>query len=218
MRAGLAFWAGVIGAAVMVLGMWISRVLGGTEFNFGLWWGSMITGTTTGGTWLLGFIIHLVIGGLVAFAFAAVFESLRRSNWWLGLIGGAIFAAIAGLVVGWLSQVHPAIPQAISNPGYYTANYGVGSIITFCAVYLVYGILVGVMYVPTRMRRVVETRRKEHLEPLSEEHAVEAGAPRHDEHVVGTGAKRTEERVKETESEQEDRYAVSGGKTKPPKR
>ncbi len=218
MRAGLAFWAGVIGAAVMVLGMWISRVLGGTEFNFGLWWGSMITGATTGWTWLLGFIIHLVIGGLVALAFAAAFESLKRSNWWLGLVGGAIFAVIAGLVVGGLSQVHPAIPGAISNPGYYTANYGLGSIITFIAVYLVYGIVVGVMYVPARIRRVVETRREERLEPLSEEHAVEAGAPRHDEHVVGAGARRTDEHVEETESSREDRYVVSGRKSGPPKR
>jgi hypothetical protein len=218
MRAGLAFWAGVIGAAVIVLGMWISRALGGTDFNLGLWWGSMITGTTTGWTWLLGFVIHLIIGGLVALAFAAAFESLRRSNWWLGLIGGAIFAAIAGLVVGGLSKVHPAIPQAIPDPGYYTANFGVGSVITFWAVYLVYGIIVGVMYVPARIRRVVETRREERLEPLSEEHAVEAGAPRHDEHVVGAGVRRTEERVEETESSPEDRYVVSGGKTKPPKR
>jgi hypothetical protein len=217
MRAGLAFWAGVIGAAVMVLGMWISRVLGGTEFNFGLWWGSMITGTTTGWTWLLGFLIHLIIGGLVALAFAAVFESLRRSNWWLGLAGGAVFAALAGLVVGALSQVHPAIPNAVSDPGYYTANYGLPSIITFFAVYLIYGIIVGVMYVPTRIRRVVETRR-ERLEPLSEEHAVEAGAPRHDEHVVGAGARRTDERVEETESGREDRYVVSGRKSGPPER
>jgi len=31
MRAGLAFWAGVVGAAVTVLGLWISRIAGGTS-------------------------------------------------------------------------------------------------------------------------------------------------------------------------------------------
>ena len=53
MRAGLAFWAGVIGAAVMVLGMWIFRMAGVTGFNFGYWWGSLVTGNITVGSWWL---------------------------------------------------------------------------------------------------------------------------------------------------------------------
>jgi hypothetical protein len=81
MRAGLAFWAGVIGAAVMVLGMWIARQLGITGFNFGYFWGSLFTGTTTVGSWILGFIITLILGDLIALIYAAVFEAIGRSSW-----------------------------------------------------------------------------------------------------------------------------------------
>lgn len=215
MRAGLAFWSGVIGAAVMILGMWISRVLGGTEFNFGYWWGSMVLGNTTGTAWGLGFIMHLIFGGLVALILAAVFESIGRSNWLLGLLGGLVCLVIGGYALGGVSSIHPAIPQVIPDPGYFTANYGTASIVTFCILTLIYGMIVGALYVPRRIRRVMEARREERLEPLSEEHAVEAGAPRHDEHVVGAGARRTDEHVEETESSQEERYVVSGKKDKP---
>jgi hypothetical protein len=221
MRAGLAFWSGVIGAAVMVLGMWIAQVFGGTGFNFGDWWGSMALGNTTGTAWGLGFIIQLAFGGVVALIFAAVFESLGRSNWLLGLLGGFIFLVIGGFALEGVSAIHPAIPQVIPDPGYFTANYGPASIASFCVLTLIYGIIVGTMYVPLHVRRVVETRREEHLGRIPEEHAVEAGAPRHDERVVGAGAKRTSEHAEEaeeTEGDREERYAVSGKKPKPPER
>lgn len=64
MKAGMAFWAGVIGAAVMVLGMWSARVLDVTGFDFGYFWGSMLTGTAAGGTWIIGFVITLILGGM----------------------------------------------------------------------------------------------------------------------------------------------------------
>ena len=214
MRAGLAFWSGVIGAAVMVLGMWIARVLGGTGFNFGYWWGSMALGTTTGAAWGLGFIMQLVFGGLVALIFAAIFESIGRSNWLLGLLGGVVFLVIGGFALEGVSSIHPAIPQVIPDPGFFTANYGAPSIATFCILTLIYGAIVGALYVPRRIRRMTEVRREERLEPLSEEHAVEAGAPRHDEHVVGAGARRTDEHIEETESSPEERYVVSGKQDK----
>jgi hypothetical protein len=164
MRAGLAFWAGVIGAAVMVLGMWISRMAGGTGFNFGYWWGSMVTGTTTVGSWWIGFVIHLILGGLIGLIFAAVFEAIGRSDWLLGLLGGVVFTVIGGLVLEWISLVHPAIPQVILNPGYLTATWGVASIVTFCLVSLIYGIIVGGMYIP--LRKAVAVPRGHRAEEL----------------------------------------------------
>jgi len=166
MRAGLAFWAGVIGAAVMVLGMWITRAAGGTGFNFGYWWGSMITGTTTTGTWILGFIITLILGGLIALIYAAAFEALGQSSWGLGVIGGVLHLVVAGLVLEWISLAHPAIPQVIPNPGYFTANYGVGSVISFGILHLIYGAIVGSMYHPIHKKIGVPRGR------LTEEHPV----------------------------------------------
>jgi len=182
MRAGLAFWAGVIGAAVMVLGMWIARMAGATGFSFGYWWGSMVTGTTTVGSWWIGFVIHLIIGGLVGLLFAAVFEAIGRSNWRLGLAGGVVFAVIGGLVLEWISLVHPAIPGVIPNPGYFTAAWGAGSVVTFWIVSLIYGAIVGGMYVPLHRKvitprgRVIEERheREEVMVPPAPEERVPA--------------------------------------------
>ncbi len=178
MRAGLAFWAGVIGAAVMVLGMWISRMAGGTDFSFGFWWGSMVTGTTSVGSWWIGFVIHLILGGLVGLIFAAFLESLGRSNWLLGLLGGVVYTIIGGLVLEWISLVHPAIPGVIPNPGYFTATWGVGSVVTFCIVSLIYGIIVGGMYEPIH-KRVAPARAK-----LPEEQPVGVTSERHEREEI----------------------------------
>ena len=206
MRAGLAFWAGVIGAAVMVLGLWIARMVGATEFNFGYWWGSMFLGDVSGAAWFLGFVIHLLIGGLVGLALAAAFEAIGRSNWWLGAIGGGVLAVIAGLVVGGLSGVHPAVPDTIRDPGYFTANFGTPSVITFVLLYLIYGAIVGSMYVPVHGRKV--TTRKKTLEAISAERPVGATGRRFEEQPAGkkhtrieevpTGTRRAEELPLET--------------------
>lgn len=170
MRAGLAFGAGVIGAAVMVLGLWLARALGATDFNFGQFWGSMFTGTTTSGSWILGVVITLILGGLIALIYAAFLEAVGRSNWGLGLLGGAIHLILAGLLIGWISTVHPAIPQAISNPGYFTANYGPESIAAFSIVHLLYGMIVGGRYQPVHKKLV----RRDTL-TAEERAAIEAG-------------------------------------------
>jgi hypothetical protein len=173
MRAGLAFWAGVIGAAVMVLGLWIARALDATDFNLGYFWGSMLTGTTTTGSWILGFVITLILGGLIALLYAAVFEALGRSSWGWGLLGGVVHLIIAGLVIGGIAAVHPAIPQAIADPGYYTANYGPNSVAVFSLLHLIYGIIVGSVYSPIHKAIAVPQGR------LTEEHPVGVGHERY---------------------------------------
>jgi hypothetical protein len=230
MRAGLAFWAGVVGAAVMVIGLWISYAAGGTDFSFSWWWGSMALGNISSASWILGFVIHLILGGLIALIFGAVFEAIGRSNWGLGLLGGLILLVIAGFGMEGIAAVHPAIPQVIPDPGYFTANYGPGSIATFCAVFLVYGIIVGSMYVPVHTGRRRETLPREQREPVPGERPAEMGAKtregpvvetgeRHpDEHVVGAGVGRPAERPAEPDRGTKERYGAPGRKEKPPQR
>ena len=174
MKAGLAFWAGVIGAAAIVLVLAISRAVGGTGFNLGHWVGSMFTGTTTAGSWALGFVITLILGGLIALIYAAFFEAVRRSNWELGLAGGIVHLIVAGIAVGAISAVHPSIPEAVADPGYFTANYGTSSIIAFALAHLVFGIVVGSIYKPLHKRIV----RREEL-TADERAAVGAGHERY---------------------------------------
>jgi hypothetical protein len=172
MRVGLAFIAGMIGWAVMVGLLILLRGLGATNLNLSLIVGALFTGQVTAGTWVLGFVLGLFISGLIALIYAAVFEGLRRSTWWLGLIGGAIHAAIGGLFFGWMSAFHPAMPDLILPPGAFAANYGAATVIGFIALHLVFGAIVGGIYktvhIPAPPARV-ETR---------EEHAVGAGRDR----------------------------------------
>ncbi len=175
MRAGLAFWAGVLGAIVMSIGMWIAYGAGATGFSFGWWWGSMVLGNTSSAAWILGFVIHLILGGLIGLAYAAVFEAIGRSNWILGLLGGVIQLVIGGFVLGWISDVHPAIPQVIVHPGFFTAYWGWASILTFCLVTLAFGSIVGSLYEPIHKKRLAPPER----EKVAEELPVGAAHERH---------------------------------------
>lgn len=174
MRVGLAFLAGVIGGAVMILIMIIARAAGMTEMNMAMVLGSMITQQTTAGTWALGFVMHLVISGLIALIYAAVFEAIRRSNWFLGLIGGAIHAVIAGFVLLWMPAIHPLMPDTITAPGAFAINYGMTTAVAFVILHLIYGMIVGSLYSPVNVPRLTTT------EPTRppEEHAVGAGTER----------------------------------------
>jgi hypothetical protein len=170
MRVGLAFLAGVIGGAVMIVAVAIARAAGITDLNFGILWGSMITGTATAGTWVLGALIHLVVSGLIAFIYAAVFEAIKGSNWFTGLIGGAIHAVIGGLLFTALPAIHPAIPNLIRDPGAFAINYGSATAALFVVGHLIYGIIVGSMYTPVHTHKLPAATKREIEEPVGVGH------------------------------------------------
>jgi hypothetical protein len=116
MRVGLAFLAGIIGGAVMVIAMWMARVFEMTEMNLSMMLGSIFTQEVSAATGLLGFVMHLVISGLIALIYAAAFEALRRSTWWLGLIDGAIHAVIGGFFMLLVPGMNPIIPETMPAP------------------------------------------------------------------------------------------------------
>lgn len=173
MRAGLAFFAGVLGGAVMIALLIAARMADITDLNMAITLGSMITREVTAATWTLGFIMHLALSGLIALIYASAFEALRRSTWWLGLVGGAVHAAIAGLVMLFLPAIHPIIPDVIAAPGAFAANYGAAAAATFVVLHLIYGAIVGGMYetlhAPTPPTKRQQERR---------EHVVAGGAER----------------------------------------
>ncbi len=173
MKAGLAFFAGALGGAVMVALLIVARIAGMGELNLAMTLGSMVTGQVTAATWALGFVMHLVLNGLIALIYAAAFEAMRRSTWWLGLIGGALHAAIAGFVMLLYPTIHPLIPDVIAAPGAFAANYGAAVAGAFFVVHLVYGAIVGGIY-ETEHPPVPPAQRR----PVSERQTVGAGAER----------------------------------------
>jgi hypothetical protein len=167
-----------------------------TGFNLGHFWGSMITGTTTSGSWILGFIITLILGGLIALLYAAVFEAIGRSSWGWGLLGGIVHLIIGGLVIGWISAVHPSIPEVISDPGYYTANFGPDSVAAFSLLHLIYGIIVGGIYNPIHKRLAVPRGAEKHPVAVGHEYErEEVYVPADREKEEGTSAERHDVKV-----------------------
>jgi hypothetical protein len=176
MRAGLAFIAGVIGGAVMIGFVAVIRALGIASLDLSMLWGSLFTHNLSGGTWVLGFIVHLIVSGLIALVFAAVFEAIRASNWRLGLLGGAITAVIAGFIVaGYHVPVTGAATTTVESPGAFAINYGVASLVTFIIAYLIYGVIVGSMYTPVHLRALAAATPRE----THEEEPVGAGREEH---------------------------------------
>jgi len=94
MKSGKAFAAGVMGALVMSLIMTIARGLG-MQVNMEMMLGTMLGGPLSPTKWIIGFIMHLIIGGLLALLYAVGFEYItRRAGWAIGLGFGVVHTLI----------------------------------------------------------------------------------------------------------------------------
>ena len=153
MNYGRAFGAGVLGGLVMTILMALGRMMGMTTMNLEMALGSMLTQNLGSATWLMGFIMHLIISGLIALLYAAGFEYVtHRSNWLLGASFGAIHTVIAGVVMGMMGNIHPLMapppPPAgyLMAPGFFAANFGMMTALAFIMLHLIYGAIVGALY------------------------------------------------------------------------
>lgn len=131
MNTGRAFVAGIIGTVVMsvvMLGMRAAGVPLHIETRLG--------GAIGMASWLPGLILYVLIGGLVALVYAAIFE------WWLhqagvgpGLLLGACNTIFAGFI--W---------SRMAGPGQFWDRFGAAGIGTLFLVHFVYGAVVGGLY------------------------------------------------------------------------
>ena len=107
---------------------------------------------------LYGFFLHLLIGWLFAFLYAAGFESLGRATWWLGVVFGLVHAGgvlvlglplLPGLHPRMASEHHgPEPTRALEPPGFMGLNYGRMTPLVTVVSHLVYGALLGAFYEP----------------------------------------------------------------------
>lgn len=62
-------------------------------------------GTTA---WIVGFIMHLMISGLIALVYAAGFEYItHRAGWIMGVAFSIVHVLIGGIVMGMVPAMHP---------------------------------------------------------------------------------------------------------------
>ncbi len=150
MKWGRAFWAGVIGGAIMSILMALARAAG-MPVNIGMMLGTLTGLPVSPGAWLVGFILHLVISGLIAFVYAWGFEyAAHRANAGIGAAFAAIHVVLAGFFLGVMPALHPLMPTPMSPPGIFLSNLGAIGIIAFIALHAIYGLIVGGMYGPVR--------------------------------------------------------------------
>ncbi len=147
MNYGRAFFAGVVGGAAMTAVITLVRVMGMMDVNLSMMEGSMITAAVGLGTWLLGFVMHLIISGLIALAYAAGFEYVtHRAGWMVGIAFSIIHIIIAGLVFGMVPAMHPLVPEQMPAPGIFMSNKGMMGVLAFIMLHMMYGAIAGAMY------------------------------------------------------------------------
>lgn len=138
-----------------------AQALGRTRVDLPLMLGLMVTPNRDRAK-IYGVLIHLVNGWLFAFVYAAFFEQLRRASWWLDAAVGVVHALFV-LVVGLpsLPGMHPRMatdargPEPtveLEPPGFLAMNYGRQTAIVAIASHLVFGLILGLFYRPTRSR------------------------------------------------------------------
>jgi hypothetical protein len=154
MKAGKAFFAGVIGAVVMSAILWVARNVMGIPAHMEMMLGTMVVRNAALPAWLLGFGIHVLTGGVLALIYAWAFEHItHRSGWLVGAVFGLAHAVIAGLGMGIVPAIHPMIPERMPAPGAFMANLGAIGIVAEFALHAVYGAIVGAMYGPVISER-----------------------------------------------------------------
>ena len=108
MNAGKAFVAGIIGGAAMSAVMWMGRTIMGMDVNLSMMLGTMFVQRPGATAWIIGFIMHLIISGLIALIYAWGFEHVAHRAGWLVGVGFSLIHSIGtGLFMGLVPMMHP---------------------------------------------------------------------------------------------------------------
>jgi hypothetical protein len=162
MKFGKSFGAGVAGAVVMSIIMAMARAMA-MPVNLEMMLGTMMGGPPSLANWIMGFIIHLVAGGIFALIYAAGFEYLtHRADWLVGVGFGVIHSLFAGLLMAVMPAMHPLIPEALPAPGAFMLNLGLMGVLAEIILHLIYGAVVGAMYGPMIPRPVGPSAQRAH--------------------------------------------------------
>lgn len=148
MKKRAAFLAGVIAGAAMTIIMAVAR-LAGMRIHFEMMLGTMLGGEPSIAKWAVGLIIHVTLSGMIALFYGFGFEHLtHRAGALVGIAFSTLHAAAAGIVIGFVPNLNPIIPEIMPAPGFFMFNGGAAYVATFVLLHLVYGAVVGVMYGP----------------------------------------------------------------------
>lgn len=149
MKPGKGFVAGMIGGAAMSLVMWMGRMMG-MDMNLSMMLGTMFVAPPGATAWIVGFLMHLMISGLIALLYAWGFEHVtHRAGWLMGVAFSLIHSIGAGLFMGIVPAMHPLIRSGqMPAPGFFLANKGAMYVVMLFVMHAIYGAIVGALYAP----------------------------------------------------------------------
>jgi phage-related protein len=146
---------GVIGTLAMSTIIKAATELGLTRMDLPLLLGTVATVNRRKAR-AFGYAMFFVLGVAFAEAYAALFDIIGRSSWWLGALVGALHAIFtaAVLISVLLPVVHPRMATSdtaanditlIEPPGFLMLNYGRNTLLVTLVAHMVYGACVGLI-------------------------------------------------------------------------
>jgi hypothetical protein len=147
--------SGLLATAVLTILMSGSQALRLTRMSIPFMLGTIFTPDRDLAK-LIGFAVHFVNGWWIALVYAAVFQYLGRTDWWLGAMLGlvhGVFVLVAAMPI--LPGLHPRMAseqrgptptRQLEPPGFAALNYGRQTPVSILVAHVVYGTLLGVLY------------------------------------------------------------------------
>ena len=144
---------GFIGTLVLTTALRMANELGLTRVDLPFLLGTAVTGDRARAK-ALGYLLHLVAGGVFALVYYALFGAIGTSGWPLGALFGLLHGIVTATAVVsiLLPVVHPRMGSALSAadtspllepPGFLMRNYGRGTPIATLLAHIAYGAIVG---------------------------------------------------------------------------
>ena len=105
---------------------------------------------------VVGFLVHLLNGWIVAGVYVAIFHAAGEAGWWRGAILGTVHAAfVLTALMKVLPGFHPRmagehsgpdVTRQLEPPGFLALNYGVATPLWVLVAHVIYGIILGSFY------------------------------------------------------------------------
>ena len=155
-----AFAGGVIAGLFGTIVFALARFGGISVYSFEINAGALLTGgniaAASPAVWMIGFVAKLFMSGIIGWLYSGGFRLLGRAGWDLGAAFGILHWVIAGSVMG----ISTATGKLVQDPGYYGVNLGWPTFVLLFVSHILFGVLVGGLYMPARAAMTPEQERE----------------------------------------------------------
>lgn len=114
----------------------------GSKAIFVMYWGIPFGLLPGPAAWIVGFIVHLLVSGLIAEIYAAGFRLVKSGLLITGFLFSCVHLTIAGALLWFFPFFYPGFPDIVQGPGPFFVWYGVAGVYTFIGAHVMYGLII----------------------------------------------------------------------------